>query len=72
MGCTAIFAIPIAGGGFFLSSWVLMMFWGAVAPRLGGPILSYGDAMTVTIALWLVLAPLILAARFGRRSNRRK
>lgn len=70
MGCAAIFAIPVAGGGFFLSSWMLMMFWGALAPRLSVPTLSYGDAMTATIALWLVLAPLIVALRGARRSNR--
>ena len=70
MGCAAIFAIPVAGGGFFLSSWMLMMFWGVLAPRLSVPTLSYGDAMTVTIALWLVLAPLIVALRGARRSNR--
>ena len=69
MGCAAIFAIPFAGGGFFLSAWILMMFWGALSPRLDVPTLSYGDAMIVTIALWLVMAPLVLAGRGGRRSK---
>ena len=70
MGCSAVFAIPFAGGGFFFSAWMLMMFWGVLAPRLDVPTLSYGDAMTATIALWLVLAPLILALRGVRRSNK--
>jgi hypothetical protein len=37
-----------------------MIFWGIVAPDLGGRTISYPMAMLITIALWLVVSPLIL------------
>jgi hypothetical protein len=49
-----------AAGLFFFSSWLTMIFWGIVAPDLGGRTISYPMAMLITIALWLVVAPLIL------------
>jgi hypothetical protein len=55
-------AIPAAGMLFFFSAWLTMVFWGIVAPKLGVPTISYTTAMLVTIALWLVLAPLAAAA----------
>jgi len=55
-------AIPAAGVLFFFSSWLTMIFWGIVAPKLGVPTISYTTAMLVTIALWLVIAPLAAAA----------
>ena len=70
MGCLSVFGIPLGGGGFFLSAWMLMLFWSLVAPRLELPTLSYVDAMTVTVALWLAVAPLIVAVQCGRRRNR--
>ena len=54
----AFFAIPTAGGGFFFSAWLTMIFWGIVAPDLGLATIGYVRAMLVTIALWLVVAPL--------------
>lgn len=54
-------AIPAAGALFF-SAWLTMIFWGIVAPRLGGPTIGYPMAMLVTIAAWLVVAPLAAAA----------
>ncbi len=56
------FAIPAAGLGFFFSSWLTMIFWGIVAPDIGVAKISYTTAMLVTIALWLVAAPLIAAS----------
>jgi hypothetical protein len=56
------FAIPAAGLGFFFSSWLTMIFWGILAPEVGVGTISYTTAMVVTIALWLVLAPLVAAS----------
>ncbi len=56
------FAIPAAGLGFFFSAWLTMIFWGIVAPDIGVAKISYTTAMLVTIALWLVVAPLIAAS----------
>ena len=50
-------AIP----GFFLSSLLVMLFWGVIAPNLGIPTIGYWTSMLVTIALWLAVAPLIAA-----------
>ena len=55
-------AIPAAGALFFFSAWLTMIFWGIVAPRLVGPTIGYPMAMLVTIAAWLVVAPLAAAA----------
>ncbi|MBI2868084.1 MAG: hypothetical protein HYX97_07100 [Chloroflexi bacterium] len=55
------FAIPTAGGMFFFSAWLTMVFWGILAPDLGLATISYTKAMVVTIALWLVVAPLAAA-----------
>lgn len=51
------YAIPAAALGFFLSSWLAMIFWGIIAPDLGIPTIGYTKALVVTIALWLVVAP---------------
>lgn len=55
-------AIPAAGALFFFSAWLTMIFWGIVAPGLGGPTIGYPMAMLITIAAWLVVAPLAAAA----------
>ncbi len=60
-----IFLIPSAGVGFFFSSWLTMLFWGMVAPEVGVKTISYPTGMLVTIALWLIMAPLI--ASISRR-----
>jgi hypothetical protein len=52
-------AIP----GFFLSSFFLMLLWGAIAPDLGIVTISYVKAMAVTITLWLAVAPLAVVGR---------
>ena len=56
------FAIPAAGLGFFFSSWLTMIFWGILAEEIGLETISYTTAMLVTVALWLVVAPLIAAS----------
>jgi hypothetical protein len=45
-----------------LSSFILMLLWGAIAPDLGIVTISYVTSMLVTITLWLVVAPLVAAA----------
>ena len=57
-------AIPF----FFLSSLVLMVLWGVIAPDLGIATVGYPMAMLITITLWLAVAPLAAAA--GRRIRR--
>jgi len=60
-------AIPAAGGGFFVSSWILMIFTGIVAADLGINPIGYVTSMVVTIGLWLVVAPVVGAIARGRR-----
>jgi hypothetical protein len=60
------FAMLAAVPGFFLSSLFVMLMSRAIGPRLGFATFSYPDAMLVTIALWLAVAPLAAAGR-GRR-----
>jgi hypothetical protein len=62
MGYFRVFAaIP----GFFLSSFILMLLWGVIAPKIGLVTINYPMSMLVTITLWLAVAPLAAAA--GRR-----
>lgn len=64
MGYFRIFAaIP----GFFLSSFILMLLWGVIAPQVGLATINYVTSMLVTITLWLAVAPLAAAA--GRRRD---
>ncbi len=58
---TVLAAIP----GFFLSSFILMLLWGVIAPEVGIEKINYVMSMLVTITLWLAVAPLAAAA--GRR-----
>jgi hypothetical protein len=60
------FAMLAAVPGFFLSSLFVMLMSRAIGPRLGFAAFGYPDAMLVTIALWLAVAPLAAAGR-GRR-----
>ena len=60
MGFTAI---PTAVGGFFFSSFLAMILWGSIAPWFEVRTISYGEAMVITIAIWLVVAPLAAAIR---------
>jgi TRAP-type C4-dicarboxylate transport system permease small subunit len=61
-------AIPAAGLGFFFSSFLAMVFWGVLAPRYGLDTIGYPTAMLVTIAIWLVVAP--LAAASGKKGKK--
>ena len=70
MGCLAILAIPSAGVSFFLSSWIVMIFWGILSDDAGVEPIGYTSAMLVTIALWMAVAPLIAA--MARRQWRRR
>jgi len=60
---TILAAIP----GFFLSSFILMLLWGVIAPNFGIEKIDYIMAMLITVTLWLAVAPLAAAA--GRRSK---
>ncbi len=52
-------AIP----GFFVSSFILMLLWGVIAPKFGAQTIGYPMAMLITITLWLTVAPLAAEAR---------
>jgi hypothetical protein len=60
------FRILAAIPGFFLSSFILMLLWGVIAPRLGIATIDYPLAMLINITLWLAVAPL---AAVGSRSH---
>lgn len=60
---TILAAIP----GFFLSSFLLMLLWGVIAPKIGVADINYVTAMLITITLWLAVAPLAAAAARKRR-----
>ena len=65
------FAIPAAGGFFFFSAWLTMIFWGIIAPKLDAPTIGYPMAMLITIAVWLVVAPLTAAVSRGSNWKQR-
>jgi hypothetical protein len=52
------FRILAAIPGFFLSSFLLMLLWGAISPEFGIATISYTKAMLITITLWIAVAPL--------------
>lgn len=60
------FRILAAIPGFFISSFLLMLLWGVIAPKIGLPTIDYPMSMLVTVTLWLAVAPLATAA--GRKS----
>ena len=57
------FKILTAVPGFFLSSFFLMLLWGAIAPDFGIAAISYVKSMLITITLWLAVAPLVAVGR---------
>ena len=64
------FGVVAAGPFFFVSSWLLMLFAGAVSSDVGIRPFGYVTSMVVTIALWLTLAPAVGAiARAGRQKK---
>ena len=68
----SFFAIPSAGGGFFFSVWLTMIFWGILAPDMGLATIGYAKSMLVTIALWLVVAPLVGAVARGSNIGKKE
>lgn len=62
------FSILAAIPGFFVSSLIVMLLWGVIAPNFGGDKIDYVMAMLITITLWLAVAPLAAAA--GRRGKK--
>ena len=52
------FSILGAIPGFFLSSFIFMLLWGVIAPKIGLGKIDYPLAMLITITLWLAVAPL--------------
>jgi hypothetical protein len=67
--CGAFFAIPTAGLGFFFSAWLTMVFWGTIAPDFNIETIGYTKAMLITIAIWLVVAPLAAAVGKGKKGK---
>ncbi len=57
------FKILAAIPGFFLSAFILMLLWGAIAPDFGIATISYVKSMLITITLWLAVAPLATVGR---------
>lgn len=62
-------AIVAAGPIFFFAAWLAMIFAGVVGDEIGINPFGYVDAMKVTIALWLVAAPLVGTAASARRGK---
>jgi hypothetical protein len=60
-------ALPAAGGLFFLSSWILMIFAGIVSDEVGINPFGYGTALIFTIGLWMAIAPAVGAIVARRR-----
>jgi hypothetical protein len=60
------FKILAAIPGFFLSSFILMIMWGIIAPDFGIATISYVKAMLITITLWLAVAPLAAGGKWFR------
>lgn len=60
--------LPAAGGMFFVSAWLLMLFAGATSHDTGIHPFGYLTSMVGTIALWLVVAPAIGATTRRRRT----
>jgi hypothetical protein len=57
------FRILAAIPGFFLSSFILMLLWGVIAPKVGWGSINYPVAMLINITLWLAVAPLAAVGR---------
>ncbi len=60
------FRILAAIPGFFLSSFFLMLLWGAIAPDFGISSATYVQSMAINITLWLAVAPLAFVGRRRR------
>ena len=60
------FRILAAIPGFFLSSFFLMLLWGAICPDFGIASITYVKSMLITITLWLAVAPLAATGKKWR------
>jgi hypothetical protein len=65
------FSLPAAAPGFFVSSWLLMIFAGIVGSDVGIKPFGYLTSMVATIGLWLVVAP-VAGAVAGTRRDKNK
>ncbi len=66
------FKLAAAGPMFFVSSWMLMLFAGALAKNVGILPFGYVTSMVATIGLWLTIAPAIGAVARLTRSKKSK
>jgi len=57
------FNILAAIPGFFLSSFLVMLLWGVIAPKFGVADIDYYMAMLITVTLWIAVAPVVAAGR---------
>src|SRR5947208_11096730 len=64
------FGLTGAGGFFFFSAWLFMIFAGILHDEVGINPFGYGTSLVATIALWLVIAPAAgaIASSLRRRS----
>jgi len=53
----SFFGLTGAGGFFFFSAWLFMIFAGILHDEVGINPFGYGTSLVATIALWLVIAP---------------
>lgn len=65
------FGVLAAGPFFFVSSWLLMLFAGAISQDAGIRPFGYLTAMVITIALWLTMAPAIGAIARARKPSKK-
>lgn len=63
-------ALPAAGGLFFFSAWLMMIFAGILSDEVGIEPFSYVTSLVATIGLWLVVAPAAGAVAGGRKKSR--
>ena len=67
-----LFLVPTAGISFFFSAWLTMVFWGIIASDVGIDTIGYPTAMLVTIAIWLIIAPLVGAISSRQRPAKKR
>ncbi len=66
----SFFALSGAGGFFFFSAWLLMIFAGILHDEVGIKPFGYGTSLVATIGLWLVVAPAAGAIASSMRRRR--
>jgi hypothetical protein len=53
----------VIGGAYFLSAWLVMIFWGMVAAENGFRTISYMDTELGMVGLWAAVLLVIVAYR---------